>query len=152
MAGADEFLSRIGELQEQVGVGDVTGTLLRDQVYAHYQEVRLDLKHPRGGQAMYQESSLYDFSDEYLQGIADEVLASGTDQAMANAMERFDNHARDRCPRELEILANSGHPTVTSNGATVYDREPIYPRLSEAELEAAHDHVNGPSTRRRRRG
>ena len=141
---AGDFGERIDELSEIVGQNDCTGSLTRDQVYAHYIEVGINrfsggpLVFHRGGQALYQESSLYDFAGEYLQGIADQVLEEGPNAGMADAMERFDNHARDRCPRDVEILANSGHPTVTDDGAVVYDRAPIYPRLSEAELRAAH--------------
>lgn len=139
MAGAEQFVQRIGELQDQVGRGTLTGTLLRDQVYAHYQEARLDLRHPQGGQAMYQESSLYDYRSEYLQGIADKVLENII-SGMVDAVEAFDSHSAQRCPKELTLLSRSGHPTVTSAGTVVYDRAPEVPRLSNEELrELAHE-------------
>lgn len=138
MAGADQFTQRITELQESVGHGHLTAHLLRDQVYAHYQEARLDLRHPNGGQAMYQESSLYDHRDEYLRGIAETVLVDIT-SGMIDAVEQFDGHAAERCPKELTMLSRSGHPSVTSEGAVVYDRAPEVPRLSKSELrELAH--------------
>lgn len=144
-----DFSQRVTELQEIVGHNDLVGTLERDQVYAHYQEVGISrftgapLVHHRGGQARYQESSLYDFAGEYLQGIADVILDGGGTEAMAAAMERFDDHARQRCPVELEILCNSGHPTVTDDGALTYDRAPLVPRQTEGELKAARAHVYG---------
>lgn len=133
MAGADQFVQRIGELQDQVGGGTLTAHLLRDQVYAHYQEARLDLRHPRGGQAMYQETSLYDYRSEYLQAVADKVLENIV-SGMVDAVEAFDGHAAQRCPKELTMLSRSGHPSVTSAGSVVYDRAPEVGRLSEGEL------------------
>lgn len=137
MAGADQFVQRIGELQQQVGGGNLTGHLLRDQAYAHYQEARLDLRH-QGGQAMYQETSLYDYRTEYLQQVADKVLENII-SGMVDAVEAFDGHAAQRCPKELTMLSRSGHPSVTSAGSTVYDRAPEVSRLSKDELrELAH--------------
>jgi hypothetical protein len=134
VAGADQFTQRISELQESVGHGHLTAHLLRDQVYAHYQEARLDLRHPQGGQAMYQESSLYDHRDDYLRGIAETVLVDIT-SGMIDAVEEFDGHAADRCPKELTLLSRSGHPSVTSEGTVVYDRAPEIPRLSKGDLK-----------------
>jgi hypothetical protein len=105
---------------------------------AHYQEVRLDLKHPNGGKAMYQEETLYANASDYLQTIADQVLSGGVDEAMADVMEKFANDSGAACPKELTLLAHSDHPTVTSNGALVYDRAPEVPRLSEQELRSLH--------------
>jgi len=133
MAGAEQFVQRIGELQDQVGQGTLTAHLLRDQVYAHYQEARLDLRHPNGGQAMYQESSLYDYRTEYLTSVANKVLENII-SGMIDAVEAFDSHAAQRCPKELTLLSRSGHPSVTSAGAVVYDRAPEVPRLSKEEL------------------
>jgi hypothetical protein len=147
VAGADQFTQRITELQEMVGHGHLTGHLLRDQVYAHYQEARLDLRHPQGGQAMYQESSLYDYRDEYLRGIAETVLVDIT-SGMVDAVESFDDHAAGRCPKELTMLSRSGHPSVTSEGSVVYDRAPEIPRLSKAELrDLAHLRTRGTAVR-----
>lgn len=141
-------MQRIGELQEQVGQGTLTGHLLRDQVYAHYQEARLDLRHPQGGQAMYQETSLYDYRGEYLQQVADRALENIT-SGMIEAVEAFDGHAAQRCPKELTLLSRSGHPSVTSQGAVVYDRAPEVPRLSKEDLrELAHQRPSRAATYR----
>lgn len=139
-----DFVQRVTELQEQVGQNDLIGSLERDQVYAHYQEAGVNrfsggpLVYHGGGQARYQESSLYDYSGEFLGVIADEILNGGGTDAMAAAMEKFDDYSGQRCPKDVEILCNSGHPTVTDDGAVTYDRAPRVARLSEAELRALH--------------
>jgi len=144
-----DFVDRVTQLQVQVGMNDLVGSLERDQVYAHYQEAGVNrftggpLVYHRGGQARYQESSLYDYSGDYLELIAGEILDGGGTDAMASAMEKFDDYARQRCPVELEALCNSGHPTVTDNGAVTYDRAPLVPRLSEGELKANREHAYG---------
>lgn len=142
-----DFAARIDELKELVGDGTCVGAVERDQVYAHYQEANLALKHPHGGQAMYQEGTLYQKAPEYLESIAGAVLDSGVDQGMADVVERFAGDSGEACPKELTLLAHSDHPTVTSNGAVVYDRAPEVPRLSDAELRELHrgrgDHPYG---------
>lgn len=151
MAGADQFVQRISELQEMVGDGTCHGSVERDQVYAHYQEARLDLKHPNGGRALYQESTLYGKSSDYLKAIAEQVLATGVDAGMVEAMEQFALDSGDACPKELTLLAHSDHPTVTSSGSVVYDRAPEVPRLSEQELrELNHLRPSHASYYRRR--
>lgn len=97
---------------------------------------------------MYQESTLYANASDYLQTIADQVLSGGVDEAMADVMEKFANDSGVACPKELTLLAHSDHPTVTSNGALVYDRAPEVPRLSEQELRSLHS----VRASRRRRG
>ncbi len=139
-----DFVQRVTELQEIVGHNQLVGTLERDQVYAHYQHAGINrftggpLVYHGGGQSHYQESALYDGASEYLQAIADTILEGGGTSAMKQAMEAFDGKASERCPKETGILSNSGHPTVTDNGALTYNRPPRVPRLSEAELRAAH--------------
>jgi hypothetical protein len=143
-----DFAARIDELKALVGEGTCTGAVERDQVYAHYQEARLDLKHPNGGQAMYQEGTLYQKASEYLETIAGTVLDAGPDEGMAEVVEQFAGDSGEACPKELTLLAHSDHPTVTSNGAVVYDRAPEVPRLSEAELRELHRGRGHPYGRR----
>lgn len=151
MAGADEFIQRISELQDRVGKGTCSGTVERDQVYAHYQEANLALRHPGGGRAMYQEATLYANSSDYLEKVAAEVLGAGPDKGMADAMEAFAADSGEACPKELTLLAHSDHPRVTSEGAVVYDRAPEVPRLSEAELRELNHLRPSHSTYYRRR-
>lgn len=87
---------------------------------------------------MYQEATLYEKAGDYLQSIAGKILDGGGDAAMIEVVEAFSGDSGEACPKELTLLAHSDHPTVTSNGATVYDRAPEVPRLSEAELRALH--------------
>jgi hypothetical protein len=131
-----DFAARIDELKELVGDGTCVGEVERDQVYAHYQEARLDLRHPNGGGPMYQEGTLYQKASEYLETIAGTVLDAGPNQGMIDAMEQFAGDSGEACPKELDLLARSDHPTVTSNGAVVYDRAPEVGRLSKEELKA----------------
>lgn len=60
-------------------------------------------------------------------------------QAMADNMENLSGEVERLAPIEFGPLHWSGHPTVTSQGETVYDRAPIAARLTEAELRALHD-------------
>lgn len=133
-----DFAERIDELKAIVGSGTCAGAVERDQVYAAYQHFRRDLHHPRGGRAGFQEDVLYERHGGYLQSIADAVLDTGVDSAMIDVVEQFGGDSGEACPKELTLLAHSDHPTVTSNGALVYDRAPEVPRLSEAELRALH--------------
>lgn len=53
----------------------------------------------------------------------------------------------DHAPVEFGDLRESGHPTVTDEGHTTYDRPPLVPRLSEAELREKNqlrDVFDGP--------
>lgn len=117
---------------------------------AHYQHAGLDLKHPNGGQALYQEQPLYSNVGTYLGQIAEAVLDTGVDAAMIDVVEQFASDTGAATPKELTLLAHSDHPTVTSNGAVIYDRAPEVPRLSESELRELHR--AGIEVFRRRRG
>jgi hypothetical protein len=72
------------------------------------------------------------------------VLEDGGVPAMIDAMEALagDNGVASHAPVELGDLRASGHPTVTSDGHSVYDRAPRQHRLTEEELKlkskAAH--------------
>lgn len=97
----------------------------------------MDLNHPHGGQAKFLETALH--TGAYFQEIADTVLEGGAVDGMINAVEKLDNDSAQLTPKEATVLARSGHPTVTDDGAVVYDRAPEVPRLSEDELRAIHD-------------
>jgi hypothetical protein len=99
----------------------------------------MDLKHPHGGQAKFLETALHNGADEYLQGIASKVLDGSINDGMIDAVDKLDNKSAELTPKEATVLARSGHLTVTSDGATVYDKPPEVPRLSEQELEEIHD-------------
>lgn len=129
------FQDRIDELIA-MAEGDLKGNVTVDQVYAKYQHERLDLKHPRGGKARYLADPLYQNASSYLQNIADSVLEDGGVRGMTESMQRLSNEVYLNAPVEFNDLKNSGHPSVTSNGVTVYDSPPNVPRLTEEELRA----------------
>lgn len=137
---AGDFDERIAELLEQVGRGDLTGTVEVNQVYAQYQHEGLDLNHPRGGQAKYLEQPLMDNVNDYLQGIANDLLTTGPVDPMIHAMEDLSGQVEKAAPVDLGNLRESGHPTVTDGESTVYDRPPVQRRLTEDELRALHHH------------
>lgn len=99
----------------------------------------MDLRHPNGGQAKFLETALHTHANTYLETIAAQILEGGAVEAMTDAVEQLDDDSASLTPKEATVLARSGHPTVTDNGAVVYDRAPEVPRLSEAELRAIHD-------------
>jgi hypothetical protein len=152
---AGDFGDRIDELKERVGSGDLTGSVAVDQVYAAVQHNHLDWNHPRGGQALYLQQPLLDHKDDYLQRIADGVLDDGGKAAMREAVEDLaeGGGVASHAPVEFGDLRDSGHPSVTEDGATVYDREPRQHRLSEDELKAKyrlhHPHVSTLSAKER---
>ena len=131
---AGDFEDRIAELAERVGRGALTGSVEVNQIYAHYQHNSLDLRHPRGGQPLFLEQPLYDKAREYVQHLADGVLEGELTAAMADNMEDLSGQVAEKAPIEFGNLRQSGHPTVTDEGRTVYDRPPVQRRLTEDEL------------------
>lgn len=53
---------------------------------------------------------------------------------MAGNMEDLSAQVQEKAPKFWGDLRNSGHPVVTSQGRTTYDRPPRARRLTEAEL------------------
>lgn len=133
------------ELEKRIGHGDLSGKVIVDQVYAASQHEgtwvtgplagHVIRNHPRGGQAKFLEQPLFEKASDYMRNLADAVHDGFLTQAMAENMEDLADEVHDKAPREHEILRNSGHPVVTDDGETVYDRPPIFPRLSEGDLK-----------------
>jgi hypothetical protein len=128
------FADRIDVLRKQVGNGTIVASVVVDQVYAHYQHEHLDFHHPRGGTAKYLEGPLYEHYRDYLEWYARDVLTDGGVKAMERAAEHLSDQVELTAPREWGDLGKSGHPTVTRDGRTVYDRAPKVNRLTEDEL------------------
>jgi hypothetical protein len=149
------FAERIDQLKEMVGSGDLTGKVEVSQVYAKYQHEGLDFAHPRGGEAQYLRRPLFDHYRSYLQKVADGILDDGGKRAMADCMERLaeEDGVATRAPLEWGDLRDSGHPSVTSDGATTYDRPPRQHRLTEEELKVKyrlhHPHVSALTAKQR---
>lgn len=133
------FFERIDELSRQIGHNDLVGKIEVNQVYAHIQEVSDEFEHPRGGQSRYLSAPFFDKSDERMETLARRVITpdgSEIERGMADAMEDLADDVFEKAPVEFADLKSSGHPTVTSDGAVVYDRPPDVERLSKDELKA----------------
>lgn len=146
---ASTFGERINELKERVGHGDLTGSVVVDQRYAAIQHNSLDFNHPRGGQALYLQQPLMEHHESYLHKIADGILNDGGKRALIDAMEDLagEGGVAHYAPVEWHDLRDSGHPSVTEDGRTVYDRQPRQHRLSDAELKAKYRlHHPNPSS------
>lgn len=134
---AGDFGARLDELIESVGDGELTGSVVVDQVYAKYQHERMDLKHPQGGQAKYLSAALLDKHRDYVQQLADNVLHGSLQQAMEVVVEDLAaKQVFDKAPREFQDLRQSGHPRVLNGDMIVYDRAPLVHRLTAQELKA----------------
>jgi hypothetical protein len=130
-----EFATRIDVLRRQVRSGErLRGSVVIDQVYAHYQHERLDLRHPRGGGPMYLTRPLFEHYGDYLASIARTYLDDGGQREMARCMEHLSDAAELSAPWEFGDLIHSGHPQVHVGHELVYDRPPKRHRLTEAEL------------------
>jgi hypothetical protein len=135
-----DFAERLDMLAEMVGSGDLIGQVVVDQAYAAIQHNSLDFNHPRGGQALYLQEPLMTNHSRYLDDYARTVLEDGGVPAVISAMEDLaeDGGVATHAPVLYNDLRDSGHPSVTSDGTEVYDREPRQPRLSEDELKAKY--------------
>jgi hypothetical protein len=134
------FHDRIEELRRRIGSkeGKITGEVIVDQVYAHYQHERLDLHHPRGGQALYLTMPLMLNHGDYLRDYAETVLDDGGREAMKRSVESLaeDGGVATYAPVEFEDLRRSGHPRVIlGHSNVIYDRRPRQHRLSPEELK-----------------
>lgn len=127
----DELVARTGSDQRWL-----RGSVTVDQVYAHYQHERLDLRHPRGGHARYLAVPLETRFHLYLRWVAGGFLEDGGQGGMARAMEDLSDQVEWHAPVEFWDLRRSGHPQVQLGARTVYDRPPVVHRLSPAELKA----------------
>ena len=130
------FQDRTDHLLRMVGRERVVASCVVDQVYAHYQHEHLDFRHPRGGEAKYLERPLYEHYRDYLEAYSNEVLHDGGVHALERSAEHLSDMVEFTAPREWGDLHKSGHPQVTVDGRTVYDRAPKVNRLTEDELRA----------------
>lgn len=131
-----DFVQRIDELRRRIGKGKLVGAVVVDQVYAQNQHQSAWFKHPRGGKAFYLRDPLLANQDRYLQALASNVLNGDLTRTMAQNMEHLVSAQRDDTPVLTGALKTSGAPRVEDNGAVVYQRPPITPRLTEEQLRA----------------
>lgn len=132
---AGNFAARMDELIESVGDGELTGSVVVDQVYAKYQHERMDLRHPNGGQAKYLGGPLMLNARDYVAKLADNVLHGSLEVAMTQVVEDLSKEVFEKAPRDFWDLRESAHPSVLNDGMPVYDRPPVVHRLSEGELK-----------------
>jgi hypothetical protein len=135
------FHERIEELRDRTGCREshMRGTVMVDQIYAHYQHERLDLKHPRGGHARFLTAPLFEHHRSYLRDIARTFLEDGGRRAMVDAVEHLAGYTGGvgwHAPVELGDLRASGHPFIWHGGRVIYDRPPHMHRLTKPELAA----------------
>jgi hypothetical protein len=134
------FERRMEELRRKTGSasGWLVGSVIVDQVYAHYQHEGLDLHHPRGGQAKYLTAPLLHNFRSYLAHIARTALDDGGQGEMIHAVEDLAGNGgvATHAPVEFGDLRKSGHPSVRLGERVIFDREPHVRRLTEAELAA----------------
>lgn len=131
------FGDGIDRLIETVGRGHLKGSVEVDQIYAKYQHEKPELNHPDGGKAYYLRDPLFEKSAEYMQKLADKTITVGgseIEQGMVEVVEDLSTQVYIHAPLEFADLKASGHPTVESAGAVVYDRAPNVPRLTREEL------------------
>jgi hypothetical protein len=100
----------------------------------------LDFHHPRGGQALYLQAPLMEHASTYMQHLADGILDDGGKRAMIENTEDLaeDGGVATRAPILYANLRASGHPSVSDNGVSIYDRPPRQHRLTEEELKAIY--------------
>ncbi|MGE5612682.1 MAG: hypothetical protein ACM3UO_00205 [Bacillota bacterium] len=136
------FTENLAMLAEEIG-DHATITVEVNQVYAHYQEVHAEFVHPGGGQAFYLRDSVVGKAYEWMERLAGYIITpNGTDidNGLIDVSEAIVNSVADLAPVEWHNLKSSGHPTVEKDGVTIYDRPPLSPRLTEAELKALNKH------------
>jgi hypothetical protein len=101
----------------------------------------LTLHHPRGGGPKFLEQPLYARFRGYLADYARTVLDDGGVAAMRRSVEDLSGQVTVYAPILFNHLRRSGHPSVTRDGLTVYDREPEVRRLTAAQLDAQSDYL-----------
>lgn len=137
MAGAEEFRARMLALEDHVGRGILSMRVAVDQVYAKYQELRDDLKHPGGGQAHALQQALYQQVNLLMQDLADHMLdEEGLREVGRRHAERMARRYYELAPFEFGDLKASASPTVLDDGEEIYHRPPGVHRLTKEELKA----------------
>lgn len=130
------FTDNIARLEERLA-GKWQGKVEVDQIYAHYQHEHPEFHHPDGGKAFYLRDPLFYNARRYLGMVADSMLGEGgVTEGLKQAMEHLSKEVYNQAPWEFADLRASGHPSVTRDGAKVYDRAPYVHRLDSLELRA----------------
>lgn len=137
MSTTGTYGERIDLLREMTGHGEwLKGSVIVDQIYAHYQHEHLEFRHPRGGIAKYLERPLMERYALYLEDYARHVLEDGGRDSMARSMDDLagDGGVRALAPREFGDLRRSGHAQVHLGERLIHDKPAEVGRLSEEDL------------------
>lgn len=133
------FGERVDKLIYEVGDGPLQGRVVVDQIYAQNQHETLAFKHIEGGKARYLADPFFEHANGYVRDLSRHVLDGRLRLAMAEAMENLSRKVFDQAPFEFGDLKASGHPIVTSNGFTIYDRPPYVHRLNAGDLKGKQE-------------
>jgi hypothetical protein len=127
------FFAGCDLLRENVGDGDLVGTVEVNQHYALEQHENFGYIHPRGGGPKYLSQPLEENSAGYLQELGEAVLGGSLVAAMIENMEDLSSHLDPAAPIDEDPnyfrLRRSGNPKVTDQGAEVYNRPPEDPPM-----------------------
>lgn len=131
------FFADTEALEERMGHGILEGSVTVDQVYALYQHEGADFEHPRGGEAFYLRRPLLERAPEMLEAFRAVIEGDSTAVAvMTTDVESLAGTTPVRAPVEFNVLRQSASPTVIDDGAEVFHRPPLIPRLTQDELDA----------------
>ena len=145
---ASTFFARTEELKDRVGSGVMHFETVVNQLYAYNMEVggwdnllgylgQRSLHPLHGGMVGALGYSLSEMADHLWSDCADLLLLpDGLFSAFVSGAEELCAAYSLNAPVEWGNLRLSGHPSVEDNSVVVYDRPPIAPRLSRAELDA----------------
>jgi hypothetical protein len=135
MAGATEFIARTDELMNRVGQGKIQASVLVDQVYAHFQHERTDLRHPRGGTAHYLRNPLFAGTPRWLRQVGAQMTHRNMVSIFVDIADDLSGGVAQEAPEFMGDLRNSGEPRVKEGGRFVW-RGTAMPRLSNAYADA----------------
>lgn len=127
-------MARTKMLMDNIGGGNLVGSIVVNQVYAKYQHERADLAHNDGG-PKFLSRALTAGAQPALAALARSVLRGDLSIVMSRQMENIAKRMPALAPTEFGDLDQSAHVRVIDRGAVVYDR-PGRPRMTEAEIEA----------------
>jgi|SRR5215213_1898634 len=131
MAGT--FVAGCEAMKERVGDGELTGKVEVNQHYAFEQHENFGYAHPRGGGPHYLLNPLMQSAEGYLMTLGAAVLGGDLTAAMIANMEDLSSQLDPAAPIDADPnfyrLRRSGNPKVFDQGAEVYNRPPIDPRM-----------------------
>lgn len=142
------FLARIGELRQRVPSGRLHASITVDQIYARYQLLRTDLRHPRGGTAHYLDNAMSARRSQPYADVAGALYAGGAVVAFTQGNVGIAQTSEQLTPIDTYLLRGSTSVTISHDGRVVAYRPPTYPRLGKEALKAWRQLHAQPAQRR----